>query len=389
MKSRSRRSPRRSLQRKDRKERSERRVKRSTRRERKSRTEKRKIEKKEEKKIEKEKEKKKKEEKKIEKTKKKVEPIIDDEQGETFRKTQVNSKFMINGKMIYNLVTKKQEDSMISYYFNQSPFDPVKLYTLRIPNRDKNMEKEYKAPSSSTEINVCKGMYESDPVSMVDFREYEKDEYNDIYIDGERCFSLSSILYKIEAGFVAFDTESKRVLPLYPSDFSNIPFPPYVFRSIVKTAMKRGIKVEKEYPILYLFYNDPSTLLEAIYAFITQYRQLTEEFTKVIDIYAAVRRDIIAIDWMAEIYSRHRIFDIGYRKYTDIQSTNSHNGTQIFYQAIFVSYLVNRGLVIKKRMKDDDDENTDYYWTSGTVNNVTFRTRPVVRNFVYYKVIHK
>lgn len=299
-------------------------------------------------------------------------------------------KMLVNGEQIYNYTTKKAENAGMGYYFCEDPNDPVDLYTFLIPNRNLKLEKVYPPPSSEKDIQKCKGIYENDPVSLTDFSEYEKEEYNDIYIDGQRCFSLTSILHKMEMGFVAFDPETKRVLPLYPSDFSNQPFPPHVFRSIVLTSIKRGLRVKRDYPIVYTFYNEHTNLLEAIYTYINQYRELTNRFIKVSDPYAAVRRDLIAIGWMQKIYEQFGIYNFGYRKYTNIESTNSHGGTQIFYQAILLSYLLSVPFVIRK--KGDVDQETDYYWAVPTKNEkteVTFRGSLVVRQFVSFNIIHR
>jgi len=299
-------------------------------------------------------------------------------------------KMLVSGELIYNYTTKKAENAGMGYYFCEYPNDPVDLYTFLIPNRNLKLEKVYPPPSSKKDIQKCKGIYENDPVSLTDFSEYEKEEYNDIYIDGQRCFSLTSILHKMEMGFVAFDPQTKRVLPLYPSDFSNHPFPPHVFRSIVLTSIKRGLRVKRDYPIVYTFYNEHTNLLEAIYTYINQYRELTNQFIKVSDPYAAVRRDLIAIGWMKQIYEQFGIYNVGYRKYTNIESTNSHGGTQIFYQAILLSYLLSFPFVLRK--KGDVDEETDYYWAIPKKNEMTeatFRGLLVVRQFVSYNIIHR
>lgn len=188
----------------------------------------------------------------------------------------------------------------------------------------------------------CKGVYLTDPVTLEDLD--EMGDPNMIYVDGEqRCYYLPSIIASWEQGLCMYDSESRRVVPSYPRDVHGEFLDPSLVVSVYRTAISRGID-KKEYPMMHLLVEN-SNFLNDVYRFIQEYERLTQEYDHIHRLHPEDqglwnRRDLLAYDLLVQIYERYNLKFNGGRKYTNIRSGPGRNGTQIFYQATLVSFLL-------------------------------------------------
>ena len=188
----------------------------------------------------------------------------------------------------------------------------------------------------------CRGVYLTDPVTLEDLDDLGDPDL--VYVDGEqRCYYLPNILASWEQGFCMYDSESRRVVPSYPRDVHGEFLDPSVIVSVYRTAIARGVD-KKEYPMMHLLVENSNFLLD-VYRFIQEYDQLTQEYDQISQLHPEDqglwnRRDLLAYDLLDKVYKRYSLRFNGARKYTNIVSGPGRNGTQIFYQAILVAFLL-------------------------------------------------
>lgn len=138
---------------------------------------------------------------------------------------RLGNKLNIPGKLYINTLERpsvrlgvgrldirpKRTDPPLQTYVNH--LEPTVGQIIPIPNGE--------------DINRCIGNYQTDMVSLIDFSDYEQDEYDKIFIGrNNECFDLENILTHINNKFSNFDQQSFRVVPSYPTNFINQPIPP-------------------------------------------------------------------------------------------------------------------------------------------------------------------
>lgn len=217
-------------------------------------------------------------------------------------------------------------------------------------------------------MKVCSNTYHTDVVTSTELSEYASDEKEKflIYVDNERRgYYLPSILSIWESSFTYYDYISKRIMPSYPKDIHGEFMKPQVVMNVIATAIQRKIKIS-DYPILNLLYTN-SDFLQDVYNFILLYKEITTKYDKISqkypdDLGTWNRRDLLAYSIVKNILKYHDLPFYGARKFTNISSQAGEQGTQIFYQALFLSFFKSNDYHIRFSRADEDNIPLNLKW---------------------------
>lgn len=249
-------------------------------------------------------------------------------------------------------------------------FDNVPLAERYSYQNDEEIDVYESLPEDFTADRYCLSTYESDPVTLESLDDLDPSE---LYVDStKKCFHIPGLLDRWESAFSLYDPQSERIVPSYPSDYSNEPIPPRIVREIVAVADDRGLWSGSRFPLLQILLRHRN-MLENLYDFIHEYRYLVRSFDQVASSVPSTdngfyyRRDQLAADMLNQIAVHNGLVRTGAYKYFIPRPVSGINGTQVFYQCLLTTLFSSSGYQPELSL---DGRITNVQWVLGRCDSI-------------------